>query len=81
MPMPQEGPDITWTLTLPFAQAQMVLGVLSQGPFNQVAPIMTELQRQATPQIQAWQRQMQMPAEMMAPPMPAAAPLNGEAPA
>jgi hypothetical protein len=58
MPRPNE-PEITWTL--PMDQANTILSVLAQQPFERVAELIVELRNQAQAQIQLYQQQHQPP--------------------
>ena len=58
MPRPNE-PEITWTLGM--EQANVVLSVLAQQPFERVADLIVELRNQAQAQIQLYQQQQQPP--------------------
>lgn len=49
-------PEITWTL--PMTQANMVLGILGDQKFNQVADLIIDLRNQAQAQIQLFQQQL-----------------------
>jgi hypothetical protein len=59
-------PEITWTI--PLDRANTILSIVAQRPFAEVAEIIGDLQRQAQPQIQQFQREH--PQQVFQPPGP-----------
>ena len=49
------NPEITWSV--PMAQANHILDVLGRQPYNEIAPLVMFLRRQADAQIQLLQQQ------------------------
>ena len=71
MPQQQQGPEITWTVTVPWESVNPLLQVLGQGPFTIVADVIVELRNQTQRQMDAWQQELQakQQQETVRPPM------------
>lgn len=54
-----ETPTITFSMA--FENAQAVLTIIGDQPFNKVAPLLMELRAQMERQVQTWQQQQAQP--------------------